>query len=254
MNAERWLKHLENETPLVEFVGNIGCSFDNITINAPIIIPSESGYLDCNYDTSFDSIRVDWLECSSSQERQQKLNETLEQFHSIVLKTYANPIIRYTGTYSGFSSFWQSNNTADIAMLELEEQKQLISLVMAGCIIYVLITLDVKAALLYGFTKAETQYRIANLCEVCDQLSKYKNFKVAVDCYGCQHDPIMIFSDVLINQDYRFLQRKDQYQGNYSHSIWCSDQDRIRFAIERYDREFYHALLQTRQLYNGLIN
>lgn len=244
MDKESWINRFSKEPahPFVSLSGNIN---SNISLN--IFLESQPPLYNLNrtarnIDPALKKMRLPQgkLFIADPVEKEIFLLKQLDNLHKTVKRTRLEPTVRILALYSGFCTLWERSNTSDLAQMELQEKDTLIKLVKAGCNVRVIVNLDIYKAISCGFMMGEITTRVSDLCAVCDELSDYSNFEIAIESDMIGYEPILILDNVLLNFTSNFEDRR-----NYSFSHWTSDSKSIERTAYEFDLKFNKCRTDT---------
>ncbi len=247
MTKDDWMDQFYKENPVININRNKQCNIENINVIQNIIIGGNVCDA-CDYNVYSEMYLKESQIACNTVERSILLNTKLEQFGYLTKRENVVPIIRYQGLYSGLSTNWERSSTNDTACLEIKERDLMIELVQMGCDVRILVTLDIQKALFCGFSKEDILKRISDLCEICDKLKSYKNFKIAVDS-GVLCEPRLILGKVLVTENYNYHGiEQGEYKGNYKNAIWKSNRIEINVLAEDFDKRFQECTFYNQRL------
>lgn len=183
----------------------------------------------------------------SSEDRLLLLNEKYEILFKLFKDDVSKPQIRFHGMYSGLSTHWSLYDNRDICVLEREEQKSIIRLVKSGFPIRMILSLNIKDVLDFGFSLNDIIMRIDNMCEMCTELQQYANFQFVIEEEKSLTSTTSIDDKVLMYQ-YNFKNAE-----TYNSSFWTSDYSKISAFNKEFDIQFRN-LYQMYSMMRKIIN
>lgn len=168
----------------------------------------------------------------SPEDRLLLLNEKYEILFKLFETNVTKPLIRFHGMYSGLSTHRSQYDTRDVCILEREEQKSIIKLVKSGFPIRMILSLNIKDVLDFGFSLDDIINRIGNMCEMCVELQEYTNFQFVIEEERSLTSTTSIDDKVLMYQ-YNFKNAE-----TYNSSFWTSDPSKVLSFNKEFDIQF----------------
>lgn len=195
--------------------------------------PLESAKRDYMKSSDTQSLLTNTETTESVYWREHKLVEKLEILQALHNRTGETFSIRFWGMYSGFSTIRSSYDTTELGSLELDEKRLLMALVEKRFPVKMILTLNVAKVLSFGYSVDNIRHRIADMCEVCEKLSRYDNFSFVID-EESNIDSIIAVDELFMMKQYDF----ENASFNYRKADWTSDRHKIRDFCIKFDQRY----------------
>lgn len=238
-SIEKILEILKHRKIGIEITNSQNSDIKNNIIAENLFIVTSNPILQTPHEASkkYQDLSEEERIIHSPENRLMLLNEKYEILFKLFENDVTKPFIRFHGMYSGLSTHRSQYDTCDISILEKDEQKAIIKLVKNGFPIRMILSLNIKDVLDFGFSLNDIIIRIDNMCEMCSDLQKYPNFQFVIEEEKSLTSTIS-FDDKVLMYQYNFRDAE-----TYNSSFWTSDRSKVLYFNNDFDAQF-HSLYQ----------